>query len=64
VREPVNQGYRNLYEVVEETQELIQRQVVAYRKKRSVVLSENDVGRRARVTRDEERVGLHLLRGG
>ena len=34
--------------------------VNAYRKKRSVIRNEDDVGGRARVTRDEERV----LRGG
>ena len=37
-----------------------QRQGEAYRKQRSVVRNEDDVGGRARVTRDEERV----LRGG
>jgi len=47
--------------LTERTRKLIpERQGEAYRKERSVIRSNDDVGGRARVTRDEERV----LRGG
>jgi len=36
----------------------VQRHGEAYRKERSVIFSEDNVGGRARVTTDEERVGL------
>ena len=46
--------------LTERTRKLIPKTTEAYRKERSVICSEDDVGGRARVTRDEERV----LRGG
>ena len=46
--------------LTERTRKLIPETSEAYRKERSVIRREDDVGRRARVTRDEEQV----LRGG
>ena len=42
--------------LMERTRELIPEKWEAYRKQRSVIRSEDDVGGRVRVTRDEERV--------